>query len=186
MLTYDPHDPDDPNAIYYKGRKVGSTTFKDGVTTVSLNLTYEAEDGDWIVPLSHLGIGLTAIEPPAPPTALEVHTAEGDVEPHPGQALLLEALVKAKGYQWQFHKSDPDPWPSPLHGHDYGKGLSIRAERSSATAMSFLTVTGLDPRLSHQAPRNSSSVCWSESWVTWSMRLCAGSGSPIQMSEWRQ
>ena len=26
-----------------------------------------------------------------------------------------------------FHKSDPDDWPSPLHGHDYDKGLKLDA-----------------------------------------------------------
>lgn len=41
--------------------------------------------------------------------------------------LLVEKLVKRKGYVWDFHKTDADPWPSRLHGHDYEKGLKLDA-----------------------------------------------------------
>ena len=28
-------------------------------------------------------------------------------------------MMRGAGYVWQFHKADPDPWPSRPHGHDY-------------------------------------------------------------------
>jgi hypothetical protein len=40
---------------------------------------------------------------------------------------LDEKTVKESGYKWRFHKSDADPFPSPLHGHDYERGLKIDA-----------------------------------------------------------
>jgi hypothetical protein len=40
---------------------------------------------------------------------------------------LTEKQVKRGGYIWKFHKSDADNWPSPLHGHDYDKGLKLDA-----------------------------------------------------------
>jgi len=29
--------------------------------------------------------------------------------------------------EWQFHKSDPDPWPSPLHGHHSEEPIKLDA-----------------------------------------------------------
>jgi hypothetical protein len=40
---------------------------------------------------------------------------------------LTEKQVKRGGYIWRLHKSDPDDWPSRLHGHDYDKGLKLDA-----------------------------------------------------------
>jgi hypothetical protein len=36
-------------------------------------------------------------------------------------------LVRRKNYIWDFHKTDPDLWPSALHGHEYDKGLKLDA-----------------------------------------------------------
>ena len=41
--------------------------------------------------------------------------------------MLLEKHVKRGSYIWDFHKTDADPWPSRLHGHDYQKGLKLDA-----------------------------------------------------------
>ena len=35
--------------------------------------------------------------------------------------------MKRGSFVWDFHKSDADPWPSLLHGHDYDKGLKLDA-----------------------------------------------------------
>ena len=40
---------------------------------------------------------------------------------------LNEKVVKRDGYIWNFHKNDPDHWPSNLHGHDYDKGVKLDA-----------------------------------------------------------
>ena len=40
---------------------------------------------------------------------------------------LDEKTVKGGGYKWRFHKNDADNFPSPLHGHDYERGLRIDA-----------------------------------------------------------
>jgi hypothetical protein len=29
--------------------------------------------------------------------------------------------------EWQFHKADPDPWPSPLHGHHCEEPIKLDA-----------------------------------------------------------
>lgn len=44
-----------------------------------------------------------------------------------GRALPDRKAGEARGYIWKFHKSDTDNWPSPLHGHDYDKGLKLDA-----------------------------------------------------------
>ena len=40
-------------------------------------------------------------------------------------AARLEPLaVATKGKNWEFHKTDADPWPSRLHGHFYDAGIN--------------------------------------------------------------
>jgi hypothetical protein len=43
-------------------------------------------------------------------------------------AARLEPLsVATKGKNWEFHKTDADPWPSRLHGHFYDAGIKLDA-----------------------------------------------------------
>ena len=35
--------------------------------------------------------------------------------------------MTADNYNWKFNKTDKDPWPSRLHGHEYDKGLKLDA-----------------------------------------------------------
>lgn len=114
--------------ITYKGQVVVKHVHKAGEDTVEIRLTYKTPPGDWITPLTYLAIGLQKIEPPPAPVALQVVTSEEDIEEQfDVPDLLIEKEIKRNGYIWEFHKSDPDPWPSPLHGHDYEKGLTIDA-----------------------------------------------------------
>jgi hypothetical protein len=125
MLTLDPHDR---NNILYKGKSVARLSTIGDRTVVEIKLGYEASSEDWIVPLSYLARGLAKLEPPPPPIAAELQLGEDSIEP-PGltRVMLLEKELKAGGYNWVFHKSDPDPWPSPVHGHDYERGLVLDA-----------------------------------------------------------
>jgi len=114
--------------ILFDGKKIGSTEYADGPTRVAFKIAYEADGGQWVLPLSWLGHGLRlAGVDQRPPTVLEVTTDAEDVEPVAlsGPVLLVEKTLKLGGYVWAFHKSDADHWPSPLHGHDYERGLVI-------------------------------------------------------------
>jgi hypothetical protein len=43
-------------------------------------------------------------------------------------AARIEPLhVATKGKNWEFHKTDADPWPSMLHGHFYDARLKLDA-----------------------------------------------------------
>lgn len=123
-LQFDPST----GKITYRGKEVGEHIFKDGHSTVRLNIEYEGGD-DWIVPLSWFahGLSLLAENQPAPPL-LTVETSEDSIaEEFEVVRYLTEKQVKRGGYIWRFHKSDADDWPSPLHGHDYDKGLKLDA-----------------------------------------------------------
>lgn len=125
MLTIDPQDP---NKIVYKGVCVGEVYKEGDREIVTISLTYEASADDWIVPLAHLSRGLAHLEPPRPPEVLRVQLGEESLEPPGiGRMMLLEKELKAGGYTWIFHKSDKDPWPSQVHGHDYEHGLVLDA-----------------------------------------------------------
>lgn len=120
----------DPNTrkVTYMGKEVGECIFKEGRSTVRLNIEYESGD-DWSVPLSWFALGLSLIAENQPPVALlTIETqANGVAKEFEGVRLLTEKQVKRHGYIWKFHKSDADNWPSPLHGHDYDKGLKLDA-----------------------------------------------------------
>ncbi len=120
-------DPD-TGKITYRGREVGEHVFKDGRSVVRLTIEYEAGD-EWIVPLSWLANGLSQLAKNQPdPSLLTVVTQEESIaEQFDVLRFLTEKQVKRRGYKWDFHKSDCDPWPSPLHGHDYDKGLKLDA-----------------------------------------------------------
>jgi hypothetical protein len=116
-------------ALTYKGKKVGEHTFKNGISTVRISLDYTTASDEWIVPLSWLAYGLARLpeNQPAKPL-LTIETPATAIEKEfDVPRLLTEKLVKRKGYVWEFHKNDVDPWPSPLHGHDYEKGLKLDA-----------------------------------------------------------
>lgn len=114
--------------ITYKGEKIGEHTFKDGQSTVRIAIEYSTA-GEWILPLSGLSTGLSQLpenQPAKPALTIETREIAIDKEFDVPQ-LLVEKLIKRKGHVWDFHKTDADPWPSRLHGHDYDKGLKLDA-----------------------------------------------------------
>jgi hypothetical protein len=59
--------------------------------------------------------------------SLSIETAEDSIgEELDARRLLSERTVRRANYILDFHKTDVDPWPSPLHGHD-DKGLKLDA-----------------------------------------------------------
>lgn len=123
-LQFDPQT----GKITYRGKEVGEHVFKNGRSTVRLNIEYKGDD-DWIVPLSWFAYGLSKLPENQPATALlTVETSEDSIaEEFEVVRSLIEKQVKRGGYIWKFHKNDADEWPSPLHGHDYDKGLKLDA-----------------------------------------------------------
>jgi len=60
--------------------------------------------------------------------SLRIQTDEAEIaQEFPVRRLLTEKIVKGGGYIWNFHKTDPDLWPSALHAHDYEKDLTLDA-----------------------------------------------------------
>lgn len=114
--------------ITYGDKEVGEHIFKDGRCIVRLTIEYEAGD-DWVVPLSWFAHEFSKLaENQHPPTLLTVETSEDSIdEEYEVGRFLTEKQVKRGNYIWVFHKSDADEWPSPLHGHDYDKGLKLDA-----------------------------------------------------------
>jgi hypothetical protein len=112
--------------IFYRGKQVGEHIFENGRNIVRLNIEYEGGD-NWIVPLSWFDFGLSKIADDRPdPVLLTVETPEDSIaEEFEVLRFLTEKQVKRGGYIWKFHKTDADNWPSPLHGHDYDKGLKL-------------------------------------------------------------
>lgn len=112
--------------ITYGGKEVGERIFKDGRSIVRLDIEYEGGD-DWIVPLSWFAHGLSMLPENMPaPALLTVKTSEDSIaEEFDVVRYLTEKQVKRGNYIWIFHKTDADNWPSPLHGHDYDKGLKL-------------------------------------------------------------
>jgi hypothetical protein len=70
---------------------------------------------------------LLAENQPAPALLTVETSADSIAEEFEVVRYLTEKQVKRGGYIWKFHKSDADDWPSPLHGHDYDKGLKLDA-----------------------------------------------------------
>ena len=124
FFTFSPETGD----IVFRGQKVGSVNLTDGKSSVAFSITYESCDENWILPLSWLAYGLRqAGLDDRPPTVVEIafDANDVDIEAGAGPVLLVEKTIKANGRSWRFHKSDPDQWPSPLHGHDYDHGQVI-------------------------------------------------------------
>jgi hypothetical protein len=124
-LEFDPAT----NKILYRDHEIGEVSSKDGRSVVHLNIEYETLDENWIVPLSWFAHGLAQLPENRPPEPLvSIETAEDSIEQEfDVPRLLVEKIIKRNGYIWDFHKSDPDPWPSPLHGHDYDRALKLDA-----------------------------------------------------------
>jgi hypothetical protein len=127
-LEFDPRTGE----IIYEGKVVGHHTFDNGVSRVTLDITYECGPQDeWIVPLSYFDYGLSRLakhKTQQKVAALTFQTSEDEIaEVFEVPVSLVEKTVKRDGYVWRFHKSDPDNWPSALHGHDYEKNLKLDA-----------------------------------------------------------
>ncbi len=122
-LQFDPQTGE----IKYKGKTIGNQLFEGGRSTVRLSIEYESGD-DWIVPLSWFAHGLSKLEENACIALLTLETAQDSIDENfDVQRFMIEKQVKRKNYVWHFHKTDADDWPSPLHGHDYDKGLKLDA-----------------------------------------------------------
>jgi hypothetical protein len=123
-LQFDPRT----GKITYRGKEVGEHIFENGRSRVLLNIEYEGE-GDWVVPLSWFAYGLSMLAENQPAQALlTIETSEISIaDEFEVLRYLTEKQVKRGGYIWVFHKTDVDDWPSPLHGHDYDKGLKLDA-----------------------------------------------------------
>jgi len=119
-------DPNNPDQIVHNGRVVATRLQDRGKSIVEISMSYTAGNDDWIVPLSWLAQGLARIEPPPPSPVMTFETVLDAVEPDAAfEVHLFEKTLKTGGYTWQFHKTDADPWPSQLHGHDYEYGLVL-------------------------------------------------------------
>ena len=121
-IEFDP----ETGKLTYMGQEIGEHRFKDGKSTVQIAFEFETA-GEWIEPISWLAYGLALLPENAPkPSLLTVETPEDSIDiEHDVVRLLTEKQVKRGNYVWKFHKTDADDWPSPLHGHDYEKGLKL-------------------------------------------------------------
>lgn len=123
-LQLDPHS----GKITYKGKEVGEQVVENGRSVVRLNIEFESGD-DCVVPLSWFAHGLSMLAENQPlHTLLSLETAENSIaEEFEVPRFLTEKQIKRKNFIWSFHKTDADNWPSPLHGHEYDKGLILDA-----------------------------------------------------------
>jgi hypothetical protein len=115
--------------ILYKGKAVGRIVYDgdNGRARIVLDVEFNCDPGEQILPLTAFSRALTRIEGAQPSGLLTVTTAPEDIIDESGPQPLLEQIVKLKPNKWNFHKSDKDAWPSPLHGHDYDKNLKLDA-----------------------------------------------------------
>lgn len=108
-----------------------STPNKDGLVEAKLTLRYQGTAPDVFIPSFALASALAALpefSESYPPADLTVKLPEDSIaEEYEVPRFFTERLVKAAGYVWVFHKSDVDPWPSLLHGHEYEHGLKLDA-----------------------------------------------------------
>jgi hypothetical protein len=117
--------------ITYEGKVVGEYTVQDGRARVRLDITYECNIDEWMVPLSWFASGLSHLakhQQPSGETVISLNSDEDDIdEEYDTRRLLTEKKITRHGYIWKFNKTDVDPWPSELHGHDYDKHLKLDA-----------------------------------------------------------
>lgn len=113
------------------GKTVGSHHFVNGRSIVRLDITYETVSEEWIDPIAHFLWQLQKLPEYMPVKSVvgfEIETDESEVEVLSGVSRRLdEKTIKGNGYKWRFHKNDADEFPSPLHGHDYERGLKLDA-----------------------------------------------------------
>lgn len=78
-----------------------------------------------------------------PEPSFVFETSSDDIEP----TVLTEAIVNKFGNKWEFHLSDPDPWPSVPHGHDNEKGKKLNPFTGEIFNIKTRKITGrLKPR----------------------------------------
>ncbi len=121
----------DNGNLVFNGETIATHQFRDGRHIITVNFSYEVSDDFWWQPVSDLVRGLKKFQEYKDVPAVVLLTLESDedeVDVLSGVMRRLdEKTVKGSGYKWRFHKSDADPFPSPLHGHDYERGLKIDA-----------------------------------------------------------
>ena len=122
------------DTLWFDGKKVGKIekSDSDGKLSVTLSLTYRCSPGEEHFPLIAFATELAKLddykEKPPPAADLTVEMPLDSIEKtFDVPRLLTEKTIKAAGYVWEFHKTDVDPWPSQLHGHDYEHGLKVDA-----------------------------------------------------------
>lgn len=94
---------------------------------VRVQASYTSDVSDWIVPISWFAREIDKLATVRGPTVLTFTAGDDEIDWHQQSrhSLLLEKELMAGGRAWRFHKSDPDHWPSPLHGHNYECGWVI-------------------------------------------------------------
>ncbi|HEX3896453.1 MAG TPA: hypothetical protein VHW73_09595 [Rudaea sp.] len=147
--------------ICYGDRKIGEHVMtEDGKSVVRFSLEYTTGE-DWIVPLSWLAHGLAQLPENHPPAdLLTVTTSDESITEDDGvQRYLIEKLIRRGGHAWKFHRTDPDSWPSNLHGHDYQNSLILDvldgAIYDSATRLKCGSMKNADLDAVRQALRKS-------------------------------
>lgn len=121
----------DHGKLVFDGETIATHEYRDGQHTVTINFSYSVNGEMWFQPVVDLVKclrGFAEYKDVAPDLLLVLESEEDDVEILSGVVRRLdEKTVKGDGYKWRFHKNDADNFPSPLHGHDYERGLKIDA-----------------------------------------------------------
>jgi hypothetical protein len=128
-IAYNPLD----STLWLNDKQIGeiSEPDEDGKVTVQFTISYRCLPGEAHQPLMAFATELAKLpdlQRRRPPTDLKIELPVDSIaEEFRVPRLLEEKHVKAGGYVWEFHKTDTDPWPSQLHGHDYERGLKLDA-----------------------------------------------------------
>ncbi|MER9298646.1 hypothetical protein NKI38_19440 [Mesorhizobium sp. M0621] len=119
----------DNGKLVFDGETIANHEYRDGQHIVTINFSYAVNGENWFRPVIDLVNGLKQLpeyKDVAPEVLLVLQSDEDDVEILSGVMRRLdEKTFKGDGYKWRFHKNDADNFPSPLHGHDYERGLKI-------------------------------------------------------------
>lgn len=116
-----------------EGKVIGRHTPQPGrdVVRIELSLDLNLPADTWPEVFQHLEavLEMRADKPlPLGPPDLRVPSNEGEaVEVEGARQSLLEKWFQAGRAFWEFHKTDPDPWPSLLHGHHSEKPQKLDA-----------------------------------------------------------
>lgn len=126
-LIYDPLTAE----VTYNGNAVVHRTQVNGISRVTIQITYECQLSEWMVPVSWLDRGVAELarhQCAEKNVILTLTTNESDIEErYEVRRTLRERAVAGVQYIWRFHESNPESWPSPLDGHDYERGLVLDA-----------------------------------------------------------